>query len=181
MIPQLPPKKLLKTGAHFIEVRQKALKRFLTLVDRHPNIYDHSLTSSFLTFLGMNVQHGLKEEFLSGPEFSTNKLAQTVEELVPLDTSIQSRLARDLMKQVHSSVIKLRDAAENIKEQSVEGALDMLTFGREWRNYKIATLTKWRETHQVTCLLHRKGTNRRSGNILHFTVSIWKHNLFIVT
>ncbi|XP_013789133.1 sorting nexin-8-like isoform X2 [Limulus polyphemus] len=146
MIPQLPPKKLVKTDAHFIEERRKALKRFLTLVVRHPNISEDPLIHFFLTFLGRDVQHNLKEQFRSAPdEFSTNRLAQTVEELDPLDTPTQSRLARDLMKHVHSSVSKLRDAADSIKEQTLEGAVDMLTFGRElsWLADMANTDSEW--------------------------------------
>jgi hypothetical protein len=67
---------LLAADSHFIEERRKALRRWLTLVARHPALSGDPLLSFFLTYSGGDVQHKIREIFRRVPdEFTTSELA----------------------------------------------------------------------------------------------------------
>lgn len=67
---------LLLADSHFIEERRKSLRRWLTLVARHPALSGDPLLSFFLTYAGGDVQHKIREIFRRVPdEFTTSELA----------------------------------------------------------------------------------------------------------
>jgi len=67
---------LLLADSHFIEERRKSLRRWLTLVARHPAVSGDPLLSFFLTYSGADVQHKIREIFRRVPdEFTTSELA----------------------------------------------------------------------------------------------------------
>ncbi|XP_023221676.1 sorting nexin-8-like isoform X1 [Centruroides sculpturatus] len=132
LIPQLPPKKVMGADSQFLEDRRKALRRFLLLLARHPIISEDKILYFFLTFVGSDVQHKLREQFRGQPdEFLISDTANNCKELVPLDTTTQSPLVREQMKHVYFSVRQLRDIMERMVERSEEAATDMLVFGKE--------------------------------------------------
>jgi hypothetical protein len=62
--------------SHFIEERRKSLRRWLTLVARHPALSGDPLLSFFFTYSGADVQHKIREIFRRVPdEFTTSELA----------------------------------------------------------------------------------------------------------
>jgi hypothetical protein len=66
----------LSADSHFIEERRKSLRRWLTLVARHPALSGDPLLSFFLTYSGADVQHKIREIFRRVPdEFTTSELA----------------------------------------------------------------------------------------------------------
>ncbi|XP_054712523.1 sorting nexin-8-like [Uloborus diversus] len=132
MIPQLPPKKVMGADNQFIEERRKALKRFLTLLARHPVISEDKILHFFLTFSGTDVQHKMRDHFRGVlDEFNSNELAKEAEELVPIDSANQLSVVREQMKQVFSGFQQLKDVAERVVERTKLDASDMLLFGKE--------------------------------------------------
>nr|CAD7395917.1 unnamed protein product [Timema cristinae] len=81
LIPKLPPKRvvggyLLSVDSLFIEDRRKSLRRWLTLVARHPALNQDPLLNFFLTYTGPDLQHKIREVFRRVPdEFTTSELA----------------------------------------------------------------------------------------------------------
>ncbi|XP_076373078.1 sorting nexin-8-like [Tachypleus tridentatus] len=131
-VPQLPPKKIMGADSQFIEDRRKGLKRFVTLITRHPVISDDKLVSFFMTFAGSDLQYKIKEQFRSlVDEYMTSELAKNAQELVPINTEVQFTVAKDQMKQINSIVSRVRDAMERSKERGKEEGSDVLLFGKE--------------------------------------------------
>ncbi|KAF5285783.1 hypothetical protein FQA39_LY04244 [Lamprigera yunnana] len=113
MVPRLPPKKLLVLDSHFLELRRKALQRWLTLVSRHPTISNDALVSFFLTDFEPECQYRIRDIFRQIPdEFMTSDLAATAKDLLPNDCSefANNREQVRLLMQVISRLKQLIDA-----------------------------------------------------------------------
>ncbi|XP_077979974.1 sorting nexin-8-like [Glandiceps talaboti] len=132
LIPRLPPKKMLGVDREFIEARRKALRRFLTLVSRHPAVYDSNILKFFFTFQGSDMQHKIKEMFRGIPdEFMTSHLAAQAKELVPMDTQLQFGNSKEQIRCMSVSFTKIKDMAERMARRSAEEATDMLLMCKE--------------------------------------------------
>ena len=71
---------VLIAAAAFIEQRRRALKRFLTLVVRHPVLSEDEAVKFFLTAGGNEVGARIKERFKSASEeYTTHPQAETAE------------------------------------------------------------------------------------------------------
>ncbi|UYV75916.1 SNX8 [Cordylochernes scorpioides] len=110
LIPSLPPKQgvsVVRENASFLETRRKALKRFLTLVARHPIIAEDKILHFFLTYVG---PHKIREHFKGvQDEFYTHPRAAEARELVPLDTGVQLPLVKERLRQLGAAVGAVRD------------------------------------------------------------------------
>ncbi|XP_006821836.1 sorting nexin-8-like [Saccoglossus kowalevskii] len=132
LVPRLPPKKMLGADREFIEARRKSLRRFLTLVSRHPVFRDSPILKFFFTFQGSDMQHKLKELFRGIPdEFMTSCLAAQAKDLVPLDTQLQFGNAKEQIRAMFSAFTKMKEMAERMARRSAEQASDMLLVCKE--------------------------------------------------
>lgn len=131
-VPQLPPKRAM-ADSQFIEERRRALKRFLTLVARHPVLASDKAVSIFLTSSGTDVQARLKDHFRNLPdEFLTSELARRSDELVSSDATVQFAVVREQLRQVYVCLGQLRDAAYRMVDRSKSASVDVLVVGREF-------------------------------------------------
>ncbi|CAG2054539.1 unnamed protein product [Timema podura] len=124
LIPKLPPKRvvggyLLSVDSLFIEDRRKSLRRWLTLVARHPALNQDPLLNFFLTYTGPDVQHKIREVFRRVPdEFTTSELAAKAKELVPLDTHTEFANSRDQIRVILNGVSRLKQIADILAQRS---------------------------------------------------------------
>lgn len=66
-------------NAEFIEDRRKALKRFLNFVARHPTLSEDRAVQFFLTFVGTDIQHKIKDYIRNIPEeLETNPMDHAI-------------------------------------------------------------------------------------------------------
>ncbi|XP_048348439.1 sorting nexin-8 isoform X2 [Sphaerodactylus townsendi] len=132
MVPALPPKRMLGADREFIEARRRALKRFISLVARHPPFSEDVLLKLFLSFSGSDVQNKLKELVQGvGDEFMICKFATQAKDFLPADLQLQFAASRELIRNVYNSFYKLRDRTERIAARAVDNAADLLIFGKE--------------------------------------------------
>ncbi|KAL3214556.1 hypothetical protein MRX96_034831 [Rhipicephalus microplus] len=131
-VPQLPPKRAM-ADSHFIEERRRALRRFLTLVARHPVLGFDKAVNIFLTFSGTDVQTRLKEYCKNVPdEFLTSDVARRSDELVSSDTTVQFAMAREQLRQVYICLSQLREATQRMVDRSKMAAVDILVVSKEF-------------------------------------------------
>ncbi|KAK3580705.1 hypothetical protein CHS0354_005709 [Potamilus streckersoni] len=131
LISRLPPKKMMG-DREFIEHRRKALRRYLNIIARHPQMHDDKLVKFFLTFSGSDVQNKLREHFRGIPdEFMSSNLASKAKDLVPLDTQTQLANSKEHIRLLYNSICKLKDIAERMVIRSTNYASDMIQIGRE--------------------------------------------------
>nr|CAD7426416.1 unnamed protein product [Timema monikensis] len=149
LIPKLPPKRvvgvasrfancfnpagyLLSVDSLFIEDRRKSLRRWLTLVARHPALNQDPLLNFFLTYTGPDLQHKIREVFRRVPdEFTTSELAAKAKELVPLDTHTEFANSRDQIRVILNGVSKLKQIADILAQRSHGYAADMTELGSQ--------------------------------------------------
>ena len=134
MVPGLPPKRMLGADREFIEARRRALKRFITLVARHPLFSEDVILKLFLSFSGPDVQNRLKESAQCvGDEFMNCELAARAKDFLPADIQTRFAMSRELIRNISNSFHKLRDRAERMVSRTIDNAADLLIFGKELR------------------------------------------------
>ncbi|XP_075421714.1 sorting nexin-8 isoform X3 [Ascaphus truei] len=132
MVPALPPKRMLGADREFIESRRRALKRFVSLVARHPSFWDDLLVKMFLTYNGQDVQNKMRESIRgAGDEYMICKLSAQAKDFLPADIQVQFAASRELIRNIFNSFYKLRDRAERIAARAIDNATDLLGFGKE--------------------------------------------------
>ncbi|XP_071960510.1 sorting nexin-8-like isoform X2 [Antedon mediterranea] len=132
MVPTPPPKKMMRVTREFIESRRRALRRFLTMICRHPVFHESAITKFFMTFQGSDMQHRIKDQFRGIPdEFMTSPLSATAKDLVPIDTQVQFANSRDQIRNLFESIYKLKNIVDNVTKRSAENSIDMLHFAKE--------------------------------------------------
>ncbi|XP_033106676.1 sorting nexin-8-like [Anneissia japonica] len=132
LVPTPPPKKMMRVTREFIESRRRALRRYLTMICRHPVFHESAITKFFMTFQGSDMQHKIKEQFRGIPdEFMTSPLAAQAKDLVPIDTQVQFANSRDQIKNIFDSIYKLKTIVDNVTRRSAENSIDMLQFAKE--------------------------------------------------
>ncbi|XP_069684985.1 sorting nexin-8-like [Periplaneta americana] len=132
LIPKLPPKKMVGADSHFIEERRKSLRRWLTLVARHPALNGDPLLSFFLTYTGPDVQHKIREVFRRVPdEFTTSELAARAKELVPPETHTEFANSRDQIRVILNGISRLKQIADVLALRSHGYAADMAELGSQ--------------------------------------------------
>nr|CAD7459956.1 unnamed protein product [Timema tahoe] len=123
---------LLSVDSLFIEDRRKSLRRWLTLVARHPALNQDPLLNFFLTYTGPDVQHKIREVFRRVPdEFTTSELAAKAKELVPLDTHTEFANSRDQIRVILNGVSRLKQIADILAQRSHGYAADMTELGSQ--------------------------------------------------
>lgn len=131
-IPHLPPKKLMGADSVFMEERRRALKRFLTVICRHPVVAEDKIVHFFLTFNGQDMQSKIKDTFKNLPdECVTNELALKSKELIPVDPQNQFVSSREHLKQMHATINRLKEIADRMVSRSLANASDMQDLGKE--------------------------------------------------
>lgn len=159
LIPTLPPKKLMGASKEFIEARKRSLKRFLTLVVRHPVLCEDKIVNFFLTVKGSDIGQKLKDQYKSMPdEFMSSPLASKAKELVPMDTQASFQTSRLQIQAIHNSVEKLKDVADRMIARALGFSSDMLQFAKE-----LTALTN--ESHPTT--VWASGSDNSWGNLKH--------------
>ncbi|XP_064406510.1 sorting nexin-8-like isoform X2 [Halichondria panicea] len=129
LVPKMPPKKLMSTAAAFIEQRRRALKRFLTLVVRHPVLSEDEAVKFFLTAGGNEVGARIKDRFKSAlEEYNTHPQAETAEELVSEETRIKFERVQEQISLMHKLVSSMLSVAHNMESRSLAFGSDMKTF-----------------------------------------------------
>ncbi|XP_067005219.2 sorting nexin-8 [Anabrus simplex] len=132
LIPKLPPKRIVGGDAHFIEERRKSLKRWLTLVARHPAFNSDPLLNFFLTYNGPDVQHKIREVFRRVPdEFTTSELAEKAKDLVPPDTHMEFANSRDQIRIILHGISRLKQIADLLALRAHGYAADMSELGAQ--------------------------------------------------
>ncbi|XP_071444211.1 sorting nexin-8-like [Hetaerina americana] len=135
LIPKLPPKKVVGADSHFIEERRKSLRRWLTIVARHPVIMHDPMLEFFFTFSGPDAQNKIREVFRRVPdEFTTSELAAKAKELVPPDTHTEFANSRDQIRLIFSGVSRLKHIADLLAIRSHGYADNMAEFGAQLTN-----------------------------------------------
>nr|CAD7263323.1 unnamed protein product [Timema shepardi] len=123
---------LLSVDSLFIEDRRKSLRRWLTLVARHPALNQDPLLNFFLTYTGPDLQHKIREVFRRVPdEFTTSELAAKAKELVPLDTHTEFANSRDQIRVILNGVSRLKQIADILAQRSHGYAADMTELGSQ--------------------------------------------------
>ncbi|XP_062507817.1 sorting nexin-8-like [Corticium candelabrum] len=131
LIPRLPPKKV-NPSSRFVEVRRRALQRYINLVCRHPTMADDDIVKFFVTFNGKDFQHNLREKFKLLPdEFATNPLAAQSRELAGLEMQTNMSSIKDQIRQMQTNLISLRETAQRMTDRSLTMADDMNIFATE--------------------------------------------------
>ncbi|KAG1700942.1 Sorting nexin-8 [Nymphon striatum] len=134
IIPRLPPKKV-NTDAQFREERRRSLKRFLTLVCRHPVISEDRIITYFLTYSGSDCQTKIRDQFRGFPdEYMTSDHALDAKDFVPIDTQAQFINCKEQMKAIYNCVAQMRAAVERMAIRSQDSAADMLIISKELSN-----------------------------------------------
>ncbi|XP_063234264.1 sorting nexin-8-like isoform X2 [Bacillus rossius redtenbacheri] len=132
LIPKLPPKRMVGMTSHFIEERRKSLRRWLTLVARHPQLSRDPLLQFFFTYNGPDLQHKIREVFRRVPdEFTTSELAARAKELVPGDTHMEFANSRDQIRIILNGVSRLKQIADVLAQRSHGYAADMAELGSQ--------------------------------------------------
>ncbi|XP_068674297.1 sorting nexin-8-like [Montipora foliosa] len=159
LIPTLPPKKLMGGSKEFIEARKRALKRFLTLVARHPVLCEDKIVNFFLTVKGSDIGQKMKDQFKSMPdEFMSSPLASKAKELVPMDTQASFQSSRLQIQAIQNSVEKLKDVADRMTARALSFSSDMLQCAKE-----LTALSN--EPHPTT--VWASGNDNSWGNLKH--------------
>nr|CAD7445412.1 unnamed protein product [Timema bartmani] len=146
LIPKLPPKRVVG-GLRIVSTAQviccqwtlcslrtgaSSLRRWLTLVARHPALNQDPLLNFFLTYTGPDVQHKIREVFRRVPdEFTTSELAAKAKELVPLDTHTEFANSRDQIRVILNGVSRLKQIADILAQRSHGYAADMTELGSQ--------------------------------------------------
>lgn len=132
MVPRLPPKKIV-SDAHFLETRRRGLHRWLTLVCRHPTLCHDAVVSFFLTDLGPDIQHRIRDIFRRAPdEFMSSDLAATAKNLLPNDYS-EIATSREQIRSLVQVVGKLKLLADAAIERQNSYAKDSEDFAEQLR------------------------------------------------
>ncbi|XP_032226562.2 sorting nexin-8 [Nematostella vectensis] len=132
MVPKLPPKKLMGANKEFIEARRRALKRFLTLVARHPILCNDKIVVLFFTIKGSDIGQKMKDQFKMYPdEFATSPLSPRIKELVPMDVQANFNASKKQINALHNSVEKMKDVADHLTARTLGFSSDMLYFAKE--------------------------------------------------
>ncbi|EDO31495.1 predicted protein [Nematostella vectensis] len=132
MVPKLPPKKLMGANKEFIEARRRALKRFLTLVARHPILCNDKIVVLFFTIKGSDIGQKMKDQFKMYPdEFATSPLSPRIKELVPMDVQASFNASKKQINALHNSVEKMKDVADHLTARTLGFSSDMLYFAKE--------------------------------------------------
>lgn len=148
------------TGSkEFIEARKRALKRFLTLVVRHPVLCEDRIVNFFLTVKGSDIGQKMKDQFKSMPdEFMSSPLASKAKELVPMDTQASFQSSRLQIQAIHNSVEKLKEIADRMTARVLAFSSDMLQFAKE-----LTTMSN--ESHPTT--VWASGNDNTWGTLKH--------------
>ncbi|KAJ9581187.1 hypothetical protein L9F63_023646, partial [Diploptera punctata] len=118
--------------SHFIEERRKSLRRWLTLVARHPALNNDPLVNFFLTYTGAQAQHKIREVYRRVPdEFTTSELAARAKELVPPDTHSEFANSRDQIRVILNGISHLKQIADVLALRSHGYAADMAEMGSQ--------------------------------------------------
>ncbi|CAL8330716.1 unnamed protein product [Merluccius merluccius] len=138
MVPQLPPKRMLKgvlssqSEKDFIECRRRGLERFIALVIQHPFMSEDAMVDVFLCASAEDVQQKLRDSFKSlGDEFMTNWIASKAKDYLPADIEDQVASCREFIGNIESSFQRLRDKMERMTQRSNEHATDLHLFSNQ--------------------------------------------------
>ncbi|KAK9885194.1 hypothetical protein WA026_010700 [Henosepilachna vigintioctopunctata] len=117
IIPRLPPKRIV-SDSQFLEVRRRALQRWLTLVCRHPTVCHDATISFFLTDESVEFQSRIRDIFRRAPdEFMTSDVAANAKSLLPVDYAEITN--RDQIRTLIQVISRLKFLAkEDIERQS---------------------------------------------------------------
>lgn len=129
MVPRLPPKKIV-SDSHFLEVRRRALQRWLTLICRHPTISGDPIVSFFLTDKGSDFQTRMKEVFRRVPdEFMTSDVAANSRNLLPSES--EEIASRDQIRTLVNVVDRLKTLVEEGIDRQTNYSKDSKDFASQ--------------------------------------------------
>lgn len=132
LIPKLPPKKMVGADSQFIENRRKSLRRWLTLIARHPVLSEDPILHYFLTQPVEDLQYKIREVFRRIPdEFTTSELAARAKELVPSDTHSEFATSREQIRVILNGVSRIKQIADVFALRSHGYAADMAELGNQ--------------------------------------------------
>ncbi|RZF34611.1 hypothetical protein LSTR_LSTR008636 [Laodelphax striatellus] len=131
LIPKLPPKRVVGNGeTHFVEDRRKSLRRWLTLIARHPVLSDDPILLYFLTQQGPDIQYKIREVFRRIPdEFTTSDLAASAKDLVPAESHSEFAAIRDQINVITNGVSKIKQISDLMALRSHSYSDDMSELG----------------------------------------------------
>ncbi|PSN58321.1 hypothetical protein C0J52_00167 [Blattella germanica] len=159
LIPKLPPKKMVGADSQFIEERRKSLRRWLTLVARHPALYSDPLLSFFLTYTG-------------------------AEELVPPDTHSEFANSRDQIRVILNGISRLKQIADVLAMRSHGefGLLSTKAMQQAVREEdevceRLNLLLDILVAHRELCERHEKGVAQDHSKALSKMLSLKKRQM----
>ncbi|XP_073974358.1 sorting nexin-8-like isoform X1 [Rhodnius prolixus] len=121
IIPKLPPKKIVGVfpgDLNFLENRRKALRRWLTLLSRHPIISQDAILHFFLTQAATDLHTKIKEIFKTVPdEFMTSEYSAKVKDLAP-ENNNEFAAGRDQIHNIQNGVQKFKLIADQVALRS---------------------------------------------------------------
>jgi sorting nexin-8 len=127
LVPRLPPKKV-NPSSTFVEVRRRALQRYINIVCRNPVMVEDDAVKFFVTFNGKDFQHRSREQFKGTPdEFVTNPLATRAKEFANLELQSQMGSIKEQIRAMQQSLSTFREVAQHMTERSQSMADDMTT------------------------------------------------------
>ncbi|KAK9505712.1 hypothetical protein O3M35_009702 [Rhynocoris fuscipes] len=128
IIPKLPPKKIVGVfpgDLNFLENRRKGLRRWLTLISRHPVINQDSILQFFLTQTGSDFNSRFKEVFKNVPdEFMTSEYSANAKELAPQNNN-EFAASREQIRNIYSGIQKIEQIADQVDLRSQGYSTDM--------------------------------------------------------
>ncbi|XP_075230671.1 sorting nexin-8-like [Lycorma delicatula] len=133
LIPKLPPKRVVgNDDAQFVEERRKALRRWLTLIARHPVLSEDQILIYFLTNTCTDLQYKIKSVFRRMPdEFTTSELAAKAKDLVPGETHTEFATSREQLRIILNGVNRIKQIADVISLRTHGYAEDMSELGTQ--------------------------------------------------
>ncbi|XP_047143517.1 sorting nexin-8 isoform X1 [Hydra vulgaris] len=159
IIPKLPPKKI-GANKEFIEGRRRALKRFLTIIMKHPAMREDNIISYFLSYTGSDVGSKLKEQFKGVPdEFITNPLSSKAKDMVPSDTQGNLANSRQQIFTIHRCLMQVKDVIDRLANRTDGNSQDMVTFSKNMLvlSEESSAITNWATGGKNTWQLLQKG------------------------
>lgn len=132
LIPSLPPKALFGQSDEFIEQRRRCLKRYLTLICRHPTLIRDDVVRYFFTTVGQDVGARIKEKYKNTlDEFTFHPQADTAGDLV----TSQHRMKYERIKEQISLMLKIMNSlllvGQNMESRTQAFSEDMQTCAHE--------------------------------------------------
>jgi sorting nexin-8 len=149
LIPNLPPKDPIASitaKEDFIEQRKRSLKRYLTLICRHPILSRDEVVRYFFTASGQDVGLRIKEKYKNSPDETLfNPLADSARDYVTDQTRMKYERIKEQLTVMLKIMSSIASIAEGFEKRSRKLYEDMKTLSKDMSSLSNETIlsTPW--------------------------------------